>query len=182
MELTPNGTTQPAPLTPVAGCGNACLWRAPSQGAGAKTVTALSNEELTKAFLTHEEELSLLQSQLALVYKIPVEHGLSRQLLDSVKAWQGGLKNLRQGEPHPDGSCSVAVATVLLHEVTKGNPPANIDKAEYQRFLKVVDALINVTTAKTKLANEVVHCSARLNLTSSGLTSSWTSGLPSIRI
>ena len=55
-----------------------------SQGAGAKTVTALSNDELTKAFLTHEEELSLLQSQLALVYKIPMEHGLSRQLLDSL--------------------------------------------------------------------------------------------------
>eukprot|EP00439_Symbiodinium_sp_Y106_P086516 s519_g33.t2 len=101
-----------------------------SQGAGTKTVTALSNEELTKAFLIHEEELSLLQA---------------------------GLKNLRQGEPHPDSSCSVAVATLLLHEVTKGNPPANIDKAEYKRFLKVVDSLINITTAKTKLANEVVR-------------------------
>ena len=51
----------------------------------------------------------------------------------------------------------------MLHEVTKGNPPANIDQADYKRFLKVVYPLINITTAKTKLANEVVHCSARLN-------------------
>ena len=31
-----------------------------------------------------------------------------------------------------------------------------------RRFLQVVDSLINITTAKTKLANEVVHCSNKL--------------------
>ena len=56
---------------------------------------------------------------------------------------------LRPGEPH-----------VLLDEVTKGNPPVSINKEDSKRFLKAVDALSNVTTAKTKLANEVVHCSA----------------------
>ena len=57
----------------------------------------------------------------------------------------------------------MAVATVLRYEVTKGNPPTDINKEDYKRFLKAVDALINVTTAKTKLANEVVHGSARPN-------------------
>ena len=114
---------------------------------GTDQLTTLSN-----AFLIHEEQLGLLQHQFSLVYQIR-----------SV-SWQGGLvEDLRPGEHRPWGSCSVAVATALLYEVTKGDPPADIDKENYKRFLKVVDGLINITTAKTKLANEIAHCSARPN-------------------
>ena len=123
----------------------------------------LTNEDLTKAFLIHEEQLNLLQHQLSLVYKIPCEHGLAKHLLDAVKGWQSGLKHLRPGEGHPDGSCSVAVATVLLFELTKGQPPPHADLGDYKRLLQVVNGLIDSNAHKGRLANEITHCSARLN-------------------
>ena len=119
----------------------------------------LTNEDLTKAFLIHEEQLNLLQHQLSLVYKIPCENGL----LVAVKGWQSGLKHLKPGEGHPEGSCSVAVATVLLFELTKGQPPPNTDMGDYKQLIQVVNGLIDGTTQKTRLANEITHCSARLN-------------------
>ncbi|CAE7244681.1 RXLR78 [Symbiodinium sp. CCMP2456] len=64
---------------------------------GARRVTALSNLELTTAFLVHDEQISLLQHQLSLVYKLPIELGLSQVLQKAVKGWQ------KAHEPAPRG-------------------------------------------------------------------------------
>ena len=98
-----------------------------------------------------KEQISFLQNQLPLVYRIPAEPGLAKNLLAAVKNWQAGLKSLKPGEPHPEGCCSVAVASVLLFELTKGKPPQSVDNSQYEKFLKVVGSLISITTAKVRV-------------------------------
>ena len=176
MELIPDGITQSPKLSsaalaaamPVNGDRptrpappSGSRRQAQNQGAGAKTRLSPMRSSPSKAFLIHGEELSLLQSQLALVYKMPVEHGFSRQLLDSVKAWQAGLK-----------------------KPTTGRTPKAIPRPTLTRRTTSVSSRswIPSSTSPQRRRSLLTRLStARLGSTSSGLTSFWTSGLPSTR-
>ena len=108
---------------------------------GGQKIVALSNTELIVAFLAHEEQLSLLQqdSQLALSLQQPV------------KDWQ---KLHKPGSPHPDGSCSVAVARCLLNELTKTSPPSNFERDTYKTWQRLVDKLIHVSGSMDRIVHE----------------------------
>ena len=95
-------------------------------GTGPKSgVKALTNQELTQAFLLHDEQLALVQLQTSLVYKLPAGQPLSQMLLKFVQAWQAEHK---QGKAHPFGAIHHYVAGALLFELSKSKQiPPGID-------------------------------------------------------
>ncbi|CAE7766013.1 unnamed protein product, partial [Symbiodinium sp. CCMP2456] len=102
---------------------------------GARRVQALSNLELTTAFLVHDEQISLLQHQLSLVYKLPSELGLSQVLQKAVKGWQKAHK------PGSGGSTN----------------------ERYNNFMALATRLSD-PSSHASLSREITHCSARPNL------------------
>ena len=53
-----------------------------------KRITPFTNSELTQAFLAHEDQLHILQTQTAIVFKIPSDGTIGKALLASVQGWQ----------------------------------------------------------------------------------------------
>ncbi|CAE7373144.1 unnamed protein product, partial [Symbiodinium sp. KB8] len=91
-----------------------------------RKVFPLTNLELTTAFLAHEDQINLLQHQMAMVYKFSQSQDFAQILLDAVKDWQ---KAHKPGVAHPEGSCSTAVAKALLSEITRSRTPSTVDRA-----------------------------------------------------
>ena len=85
-----------------------------------RRVIFLSVSELTQAFLAHEDQLSIIQAQTTIVFKLPAEGSISRALLAAVQGWQ---RDHHPGQAHPHGSCNQAVCTVLLHKLAKSSVP-----------------------------------------------------------
>ena len=73
-----------------------------------KRITPLTNSELTQAFLAHEDQLNILQTQTAIVFKLPSDGTIGKALLASVQGWQ---RDHKPGQAHPQGSCNQAALT-----------------------------------------------------------------------
>jgi len=129
-------------------------------GTGPKSgVKALTNQELTQAFLLHDEQLALVQLQTSLVYKLPAGQPLSQMLLKFVQAWQAEHK---QGKAHPFGAIHHYVAGALLFELSKSKQiPPGIDSGALKDFEKWVSDLGPEPHAF--LSTHVAYCSARLS-------------------
>ena len=53
-----------------------------------RRIAPLSTAELTQAFLAHEDQLSILQAQTTILFKLPAEGSIARALLAAVQGWQ----------------------------------------------------------------------------------------------
>ena len=93
-----------------------------------RKVVPLTNLELTTAFLAHEDQINLLQHQMAMVYKFSQSLDFAQILLDAVKEWQ---KAHKPGVAHPEGACSTSVAKALLLEMTRARTPSTVDRDTY---------------------------------------------------
>ena len=62
-----------------------------------RRVTPLTNAELTQAFLAHEDQLNILQTQTAIVFKLPSDGAIGKALLASVQGWQ---RDHKPGQAH----------------------------------------------------------------------------------
>ena len=136
----------------------------------ARQVTPLTAAELTQAFLAHEDQLSIIQAQTTIVFKLPAEGSIARALLAAVQGWQ---RDHHPGQAHPHGSCNQAVCAVLLHELAKSAVPTGLSQDSFQSFSEMAAEL---ASQKTPAA-----CWARSHIARHGQmrrrpTSFWTSG------
>ena len=60
----------------------------PDRESSPRRMVALNNMELTQAFLAHEEQLATLQTQVAIVFKLPADAVLAKSLISAVQGWQ----------------------------------------------------------------------------------------------
>ena len=65
---------------------------------------------------------------------------------------------------HPEGACSTSVAKALLLEITRTRTPSTVDRDTYHGLQSLAEHLLSNPGSNERIANEVVHCSARLNL------------------
>ena len=98
---------------------------------------------------------------MAMVYKFSQSQDFAQILLDAVEEWQ---KAHKPGVAHPEGACSTAVAKALLLEITRTRAPSTVDRDTYHGLRNLAEHLLSNPGSNERIANEVVHCSARLNL------------------
>ena len=122
-------------------------------------VTPLTAAELTQAFLAHEDQLSIIQAQTTIVFKLPAEGSIARALLAAVQGWQ---RDHHPGQAHPHGSCNQAVCTVLLHELAKSAVPTGLSQDSFQSFSEMAAELASQKTPAAWVG-EISRCSARAN-------------------
>ena len=124
-----------------------------------KRITPLTNSELTQAFLAHEDQLNILQTQTAVVFKLPSDGTIGKEVLASVQGWQ---RDHKPGQAHPQGSCNQAVCSTLLHELAKSQLPTGLTQNDFQHFSEVAEELAG-QTSPAAWVSEISHCSARIN-------------------
>ena len=69
----------------------------------ARRMAPSSNVELTQAFPAHEDQLNILQTQTAIVFKLPADGVIAKALLASLQGWQ---RDHHPRQAHPQGSCN----------------------------------------------------------------------------
>ena len=116
-------------------------------------LTALTTHELTRAVVARDDVLRSLQSQLSLCFKLEPSCPLAVCLLDAVKKWQA---DHRRGQPHPRGSCSVAVTLALLSHLVETRQ----DDMGDSEALAAARSVLQLPPAS--LCHEFSHASARV--------------------
>ena len=116
-------------------------------------LTALTTHELTRTVVAHDDVLRSLQSQLSLCFKLEPSCPLAVCLLDAVKKWQADHK---RGQPHPRGSCSVAVTLALLSHLVETRQ----DDMGDSEALAATRSVLQLPPAS--LCHEFSHASARM--------------------
>ena len=123
-----------------------------ASGAGSEGQPShLSQSELTRAFLIHDDILRDLIATTTRAFKLPASSPLAMHLLSAVQLWQSRHE---KGKLHPYGSCGTAIATTLLNEVGKAEGASSDFKSLAAEMLEGESAVV---------AREVQHCSARLS-------------------
>ena len=85
-----------------------------------KPLAALSNEELTLAFVSQQDQLDQLQLQCAAVFRFASDNVFAQRLLAAVDQWKA---DHRPGRPHPLGACATAVALAMLFGLSDASIP-----------------------------------------------------------
>eukprot|EP00439_Symbiodinium_sp_Y106_P057246 s4832_g8.t1 len=122
-----------------------------------KPLVALSNAELTAAFVSQQDQLDMLQQQCAAVSRFAANSVFALQLLRAVSQWK---ESHRPGRPHPLGACATAVALVMLLGLSKANTPPSCNEEAAAALQVLVAELLEGDSAA--VAREFSHCSARL--------------------
>ena len=121
----------------------------------ASSYSSLSLGEVSRVLLQHDQDLRQLHAATTLALKFPVENETARSLLGAVRHWQ---KPHVRGKPHPYGSCSTAVATVLFDLIcTFATNTPNVQNETAINQLRSMLAL----KQPGLIAQEASHCSAR---------------------
>ena len=118
-----------------------------------RPLTALSAAELTRAVVAHDDTLRSLLAQLSLTFKLEPSSPLADCLMSAVKTWQSAHK---RGQPHPQGSCSVAVSLALLNFLSDSQGNALSDDRD---ALLAVKSVVQLPPAE--LCHVFAHASAR---------------------
>ena len=116
----------------------------------------LSTAEMTRVLLQHDMDIRQLHAALTVAVKLPVDNELGMMLQQGVRVWQ---KQNQKGKPHPYGSCSTAVATILMDNLCKmalENPKVKNDQA-----VPVIRHMLDLQQPSL-VAQEISHCSCRL--------------------
>ena len=111
----------------------------PVRESNPRRMVALNNMELTQAFRAHEEQLATLQTQVAIVFKLPADAVLAKSLISVVQGWQ---KSHHPGRAHPQGSCNQAVCAALLHELAKSSLLSGIDASDFKAFVGTAESKV----------------------------------------
>eukprot|EP00930_Biecheleria_cincta_P041071 TRINITY_DN28139_c0_g1_i1.p1 TRINITY_DN28139_c0_g1~~TRINITY_DN28139_c0_g1_i1.p1 ORF type:complete len:252 (+),score=70.17 TRINITY_DN28139_c0_g1_i1:98-757(+) len=120
-------------------------------------IVELSNAELTRGFLAHDNMLRELEACTTAAWKLGADCALGNTLLSAVQVWKADLK---PGKPHPFGACSTVVATCLLQEISEKIGKAGTQAGPKDLELKeCIQKLLSQESAA--VAREFSHCSAR---------------------
>ncbi|CAE7840588.1 unnamed protein product [Symbiodinium sp. CCMP2592] len=132
---------------------------APPQG-GRGTIRALSVQELTRAFLAHDDEIQSILHQLSVVHKLPVEGPLATTALDAIQGW---LKDHKPGQPHPSGSPTVAVAAAVLPFLKDSTKPESVTQPAWEDFKAALALILDDPDKNNAINHELALFSARAN-------------------
>ena len=107
---------------------------------------------MTRVLLQHDMDIRQLHAALTVAVKLPVENELGTTLQHGVKIWQ---KQHQKGKPHPFGSCSTAVATLLMDSLCKM-------ALENDQAVQVIRHMLELQQPSL-VAQEISHCTCRWN-------------------
>ena len=100
-----------------------------------KPLVALSNDELTLAFVSQQDQLDQLQLQCAAVFRFASDNVFALRLLAAVDQWKA---DHRPGCPHPLGACATAVALAVLFGLSDASVPPGCN----EEAAKALQALV----------------------------------------
>lgn len=115
------------------------------------------NLSTAEVLLQHDMDIRQLHAAMTVAVKLPVDNELGKTLQQGVRVWQ---KQHQKGKPHPFGSCSTAVATLLMDSLCKmasENPKTQNDQA-----VQMIRHMLELQQPSV-VAQEISHCSCRLN-------------------
>ena len=136
-----------------------------------KPLVALSNAELTLAFVSQQDQLDQLQLQCAAVFRFASDNVFALRLLAAVDQWKA---DHRPGRPHPLGACATAVALAVLFGLSDAFIPPGCNEEAAKALQALVAELLAGEAAA--VAREFSHCASRQRRS----TSSWIVDLPSM--